>query len=304
MLYVFDELSTGLHPADIRHLFTFIEKLRDAGNTVILVEHEMETVRRCDWVIELGPGGGPDGGRLMYSGPLLDAPLNKATPPAPWREPTHFGEWVRVNGLSTNNLRGCPAQFPVGAVTVVTGPSGSGKSVASLSGTLLEEDSHEVNAAERRGLADATASGLEAFARVVSFDQRAIGRSPRSVIGTYVGVFDKIRSEFAKESEFGASQFSFNTAKGRCSRCEGKRLSLETLAVRVDGLTIADVLELSVNEAAERFPAYSDYFDVLQMVGLGGLLLGQSTSTLSGGESQRRHCGRGVVGRCISSTNR
>ncbi|WP_027020957.1 ATP-binding cassette domain-containing protein [Corynebacterium sputi] len=315
MLYVFDELSTGLHPADIRHLFTFIEKLRDAGNTVILVEHDMETVRRCDWVVELGPGGGPEGGQLMYSGPLPDAPLTNSTPPIPWREPEDFSEWAQVDGLSTNNLKGCPVTFPVGAVSVVTGPSGSGKSsllrsVASLSGMQLSEDSHEVSAAERRGLEGATAKGLDAFARVVSFDQRAIGRSPRSVIGTYVGVFDKIRSMFAKASEFGASQFSFNTAKGRCSRCEGlgmitvdlvhlpassgrcpecegKRFSPETLAVTVDGLTIADVLELSVNEAAERFPDYADYFEVLRTVGLGGLLLGQSTSTLSGGESQR-----------------
>ncbi|SJM55730.1 ATP-binding cassette domain-containing protein [Gulosibacter sp. 10] len=338
MLYVFDELSTGLHPADIDHLFAFIEQLRDSGNTVILVEHEMATVRRCDWVVELGPGGGARGGRVMFAG-SVDAALagdastaerlRNAPPEDLWREPRRFDRRIRLEGVTTNTLDGAPIEFPAGALTTVTGVSGSGKSsllrsVASLaaaSGTasLLEDEPQAgVSGEERRGLAGATASGLDAVSRVVSFDQSAIGRSPRSVIGTYIGIFDKFRSLFAKPLEarsrgYTASRFSFNTAAGRCPRCEGlgtitidlvhlpassgkcpecdgRRFTEDTLEIEVDGLNIADVLALSIDAAADRFGASlgaADHFEALQLVGLGGLLLGQSTATLSGGEAQR-----------------
>lgn len=352
MLYVFDELSTGLHPADTDHLFTFIEQLRDAGNTVVLVEHEMETVRRCDWVIELGPGGGARGGRVMFAGSVADAlagggatsaeedgpesgsttadRLRNEPPESPWREPRDFDEWARIDGLSVNNLADAAVEFPRGALTTVTGVSGSGKSsllrsvasLVSLAGatSLLEEDEEQAaaDAAERRALAQATATGLDGFERVVSFDQSAIGRTPRSVIATYLGIFDKFRSLFAKTAEakarrYSASRFSFNTANGRCPRCEGrgvitidlvhlpassgtcpecdgKRFTPDTLEITVDGYTISDVLDLSIDDAATIFAeklAAADHFEALQRVGLGGLLLGQSTSTLSGGEAQR-----------------
>lgn len=356
MVYVFDELSTGLHPADTDHLFTFIEALRDAGNTVILVEHEMETVRRCDWVVELGPGGGDKGGRVMFSGPVAEALAGESGTAArlrnepalpPWsregdraagdvadgrqRGGRHSAQaWARCSNLRANTLTGLTVEFPVGALTVVTGVSGSGKSsllrsIASLvsrSGatSLLDDEGPQAMAGveESSGLAAAKAEGLESFSRVVSFDQSAIGRSPRSVIGTYLGIFDRIRSLFAKTPEarargYSASQFSFNTATGRCPRCEGlgtitidlvhlpassgrcpecegRRFTEDTLEITVDGLSIAEVLGLSIDAAGACFAEVLgavDHFEALQRVGLGGLLLGQSSSTLSGGEAQR-----------------
>lgn len=336
MLYVFDELSTGLHPDDTDHLFRFIEQLRDAGNTVVLVEHDMELVRRCDWVIELGPGGGSHGGQVMYAGSVRDAVAGEGSTGdrlrndpvgSPWRDPREFAGWARFAGLSANNLDDVSVAVPVGALTTVTGVSGSGKSsllrsIAALvrgsgAGALLEDDAPQAVASGDE-LARASATGLEAFDRVVSFDQSMIGRSPRSVIGTYLGIFDRIRSLFAKTPEarergYTASRFSFNTPTGRCPRCEGlgeitidlvhlpassgtcpecegRRFTPDTLEITVDDLTIADVLGLSIDEAAERFAEplrATAHFEALQRVGLGGLLLGQSSSTLSGGEAQR-----------------
>ncbi|WP_193071493.1 ATP-binding cassette domain-containing protein [Brevibacterium sp. FME37] len=343
MVYVFDELSTGLHPKDTDHLFTHIEALRDAGNTVILVEHDMELVRRCNWVVELGPGGGDRGGQLMFSGPVTEAldgesstavRLRNEAPGEPWRAPQEFGDWAQCTGLSTNNLRGLALSFPIGGLTTLTGVSGAGKSSAlrsvatlarSAGASLFDGDEEPPTMprsggghGERGDITGADASGLEVFDRVVSFDQSTIGRSPRSVIGTYLGIFDKIRSLFAKTTlarsrGFTASQFSFNTARGRCPRCEGlgiitidlvhlpassgtcpecegRRFIEETLEVTVEELTIADVLDLSIDAAATVFAerlGLVAHFEVLQRVGLGGLLLGQSSATLSGGEAQR-----------------
>ncbi|MBM6588724.1 ABC transporter [Brevibacterium sp. RIT 803] len=345
MVYVFDELSTGLHPKDTDHLFTHIEALRDAGNTVILVEHDMELVRRCDWVIELGPGGGARGGQLMFSGPVAEAldgksstavRLRNEAPSEPWRAPQEFGDWARCTGLSANNLRALALSFPIGGLTTLTGVSGAGKSsvlrslatLARAAGASPFDGEEEPKTIPRRSstsgggeggdLAEADAAGLEVFDRVVSFDQSTIGRSPRSVIGTYLGIFDKIRGLFAKTDlahsrGFTASQFSFNTARGRCPRCEGlgfitidlvhlpassgtcpecegRRFTEETLEVTVEELTIADVLDLSIDTAATVFAqrlGLVAHFEVLQRVGLGGLLLGQSSATLSGGEAQR-----------------
>lgn len=338
MLYVFDELSTGLHPADTDHLFTFIEQLRDAGNTVIMVEHEMEIVRRCDWVVELGPGGGARGGQVTFAGSIHDAlasgetaeRLRNELPTSPWRPASEFIDWVTISGLAVNNLEDVTVTFPVGALVAVTGVSGSGKSsvlrsvtslVTSVGATsLLDDDDPQAEASreERRGLTGAKHTGLEHFDRVVSFDQSPIGRSPRSVIATYLGIFDKFRTAFAKTPEakaqgFSASRFSFNTAVGRCPRCEGlgvitidlvhlpassgtcpecngQRFTEDTLAITVDGYSIADVLDLTIEEAGARFAetlGAADHFDALIKVGLGGLMLGQATSTLSGGEAQR-----------------
>ena len=339
MVYVFDELSTGLHPQDTDHLFTHIEALRDAGNTVILVEHDMELVRRCDWVVELGPGGGARGGQLMFSGPVAKAldgdsstavRLRNEAPNEPWRPAQDFDAWVRCTGLSANNLGALSLSFPIGSLTTLAGVSGAGKSsvlrsVASLArgagATPLDgdEEPQAVARADERGeLAGTSATGLEVFDRVVSFDQSTIGRSSRSVIGTYLGIFDKVRTLFAKTElarsrGFTATQFSFNTIRGRCPRCEGlgiitidlvhlpassgtcpecegRRFTPETLEVTVDGLSIADVLDLSIDAAAPVFAerlGLSAHFEALQRVGLGGLLLGQSSATLSGGEAQR-----------------
>ncbi|GAA1532037.1 ABC transporter [Brevibacterium picturae] len=339
MVYVFDELSTGLHPKDTDHLFTHIEALRDAGNTVILVEHDMELVRRCDWVIELGPGGGARGGQLMFSGPVAEAlggdsstavRLRNEAPEQPWRAPQDFEGWARCTGLSANNLGDLSLEFPIGGLTTLTGVSGAGKSSALRSVATLarnagaspfvgdEEPQAVAHSGERGELVGASAAGLETFDRVVSFDQSTIGRSPRSVIGTYLDIFDKIRTLFAKTDlargrGFTSTQFSFNTARGRCPRCEGlgiitidlvhlpassgtcpqcegRRFTEETLEVTVDGLTIADVLDLSIDTAAEVFGerlGLVAHFEALQRVGLGGLLLGQSSATLSGGEAQR-----------------
>ncbi|GAA1851454.1 AAA family ATPase [Brevibacterium marinum] len=339
MVYVFDELSTGLHPKDTDHLFTHIEALRDAGNTVILVEHDMELVRRCDWVVELGPDGGARGGQLMFSGPVAEAlegqsstavRLRNEAPSQPWRAGEDFKTWARCAGMSANNLDDLALAFPVGGLTTLTGVSGAGKSSALRSVAALargagaspfdgvEEPQAAAGDAERGELAGASATGLGAFTRVVSFDQSTIGRSSRSVIGTYLGIFDKIRGLFAKTElagsrGFTASQFSFNTVRGRCPRCEGlgvitidlvhlpaasgtcpecegRRFTAETLEVTVDGLTIADVLDLSIDAAASIFAerlGLGAHFEVLQRVGLGGLLLGQSSATLSGGEAQR-----------------
>lgn len=339
MVYVFDELSTGLHPKDTDHLFTHIEALRDAGNTVILVEHDMEIVRRCDWVIELGPGGGARGGQLMFSGPVAEAlegegstavRLRNLASNEPWLHGQDFESWVRCQGLSANTLNDLTLAFPIGARTTLTGVSGSGKSsvlrsVASLAMTsgaapLDGDDDQQAHARshETQGLAGASATGLSVFDRVVSFDQSTIGRSSRSVIGTYLGIFDKIRSLFAKtalakDRGFTASQFSFNTARGRCPRCEGlglitidlvhlpassgtcpecegQRFTDATLEVTVADRNIAEVLGLSIDAAATVFAerlGLSAHFEILQRVGLGGLLLGQSSATLSGGEAQR-----------------
>ena len=339
MVYVFDELSTGLHPKDTDHLFTHIEALRDAGNTVILVEHDMELVRRCDWVIELGPGGGARGGQLMFSGPVAEAldgdsstaaRLRNEAPNQPWRPPLNVEGWVKCTGLAANNLGALTLSCPIGGLTTLTGVSGAGKSsvlrsVASLARSAGaapldgdEEPQAVARGGERGELVGASATGLEVFDRVVSFDQSTIGRSPRSVIGTYLGIFDKVRTLFAKTElarsrGFTATQFSFNTVRGRCPRCEGlgiitidlvhlpassgtcpecegRRFTDETLEVTVAGLSIADVLDLSIDAAATVFAellGLSAHFEALQRVGLGGLLLGQSSATLSGGEAQR-----------------
>ncbi|MFD0690302.1 ATP-binding cassette domain-containing protein [Actinomadura fibrosa] len=306
VVYVLDEPSAGLHPADTEALMTVLERLRAAGNGVFLIEHDLEVVRHADWVVDVGPGAGVHGGRVLHSGPvagLRDVPESVTRrflfgeEPRRRREPREPSGTLKLRGVTRNNLRGLDADVPLGAFTAVTGVSGSGKST----------------------LADALAAHAEAASeRVVRVDQRPIGRTPRSNLATYTGLFDTVRKLFAatpgaKARGYGASRFSFNVPGGRCEHCQGEgyisvellflpstyavcdvchgaRYNPETLEVTWNGATIADVLARTVDEAADllaEVPAASRALAALADVGLGYLRLGQPATELSGGEAQR-----------------
>ncbi|MFF0430895.1 ATP-binding cassette domain-containing protein [Streptomyces sp. NPDC004327] len=308
VVYVLDEPSAGLHPADTEALLVVLERLKAAGNTVFVVEHHLDVVRRADWLVDVGPRAGGHGGRVLHSGPpgdlaevaesatrrfLFDrtAPEERGV-----REPAG---WLRLGPVTRHNLRGLRAAFPLGVLTAVTGVSGSGKST--LVGALTE-------AAEEQ--AD--------VARVVTADQKPIGRTPRSNLATYTGLFDVVRKLFTETEEarargYKAGRFSFNVTGGRCETCQGEgfvsvellflpstyapcpdcrgaRYNPETLQVRLRGLTIAEVLDLTVEAAAAFFadtPAAARGLGTLLDVGLGYLRLGQPATELSGGEAQR-----------------
>ncbi|MGV9316787.1 ATP-binding cassette domain-containing protein [Streptomyces sp. NPDC003691] len=305
VVYVLDEPSAGLHPDDTRALLTVLERLKAAGNSVFAVEHHLEVMRAADWLVDVGPGGGERGGRVLFSGPPsalagvpesatrrhLFGPAGPAARPA--RSPSGR---LELGPVTRHNLRGVRVGIPLGVLTAVTGVSGSGKS------TLVGEIT-----------ADTPGAG-----RPVTVDQRPIGRTPRSNLATYTGLFDTVRKLFAategaRERGFGAGRFSFNVAGGRCETCQGEgavsvellflpstyapcpecggaRYNEETLAVRRRGLTIAGVLELTVEAAAEHFadvPAAARSLGALLDVGLGHLRLGQPATELSGGEAQR-----------------
>ncbi|ANH94656.1 ABC transporter [Streptomyces sp. SAT1] len=305
VVYVLDEPSAGLHPADTEALLTVLRRLRDAGNSLFVVEHHMDVVRAADWVVDVGPLAGEHGGRVLHSGPvegLARVPgsatarflFGRAAAPArPARQPR--GE-VTVGPVTRHNLRGVTARFPLGAFTAVTGVSGSGKST--LIGEITEE--------------------LPGVGRLVSVDQRPIGRTPRSNLATYTGLFDVVRKVFAdtdaaRELGYGVGRFSFNVAGGRCETCQGEgfvsvellflpstyapcpdcggaRYNPGTLRVTYRGRSIAEVLDLTVESAAEFFadvPAAARSLDTLLDVGLGYLRLGQPATELSGGEAQR-----------------
>lgn len=338
VIYVLDEPSAGLHPADGEALFTALERLKAAGNSLFVVEHDLETMRRADWLIDVGPAAGEHGGQVLYSGPpaglaqveasqtreYLFAEKRVANPVR--REPTG---WLKLEGVTRNNLDGLNVDFPLGCFTAVTGISGSGKSslvsqallelVGSGLGRVLESD-------EEPSLEDDTpqtsggwiSAGLEHIRRLVQVDQKPIGRTPRSNLATYTGLFDNVRKLFAatpaaKKRHYDAGQFSFNVAKGRCPNCEGEgfvsvellfmpsvyapcptchgaRYNPETLAIKWQGLSIAQVLGLAVEQAVEVFaeqPGVLRSLQVLRDIGLGYLRLGQPATELSGGEAQR-----------------
>lgn len=338
VIYVLDEPSAGLHPADGEALFTALERLKAAGNSLFVVEHDLETMRRADWLIDVGPAAGEHGGQVLYSGPpaglaqveasqtreYLFAEKRVANPVR--REPTG---WLKLEGVTRNNLDGLNVDFPLGCFTAVTGISGSGKSslvsqallelVGSGLGRVLESD-------EEPSLEDDTpqtsggwiSAGLEHIRRLVQVDQKPIGRTPRSNLATYTGLFDNVRKLFAatpaaKKRHYDAGQFSFNVAKGRCPNCEGEgfvsvellfmpsvyapcptchgaRYNPETLAIKWQGLSIAQVLGLTVEQAVEVFaeqPGVLRSLQVLRDIGLGYLRLGQPATELSGGEAQR-----------------
>ncbi|MDJ0379828.1 excinuclease ABC subunit UvrA [Streptomyces sp. G-G2] len=316
VVYVLDEPSAGLHPADTEALLGVLDRLKAAGNTVFVVEHDLDVVRHADWLVEVGPRAGEHGGRVLYSGRpqgLADVP-DSATArflSEPPRRPeralrTATGELL-LSGVTRHNLRGVTARFPLGVFTAVTGVSGSGKST--LVGQALAESVRDRIAAAEAGFP---------VRRLVEVDQKPIGRTPRSNLATYTGLFDAVRALFtatpqARARGWKAGRFSFNVAGGRCEtcqgegfvsvellflpstyapcpRCAGARYNEETLQVRHAGLNIAEVLELTVEAAAGFFaevPAAYRGLRALDGIGLGYLRLGQPATELSGGEAQR-----------------
>src|SRR5438309_1294377 len=332
-LYVLDEPSIGLHPADIDRLLGLLRRLADVGNTVVVVEHDAAAMRCADWMVELGPGSGEAGGQVVYQGPAagvreagtltgqyLSGEKRIGVPSA--RRPA--ARWLGVKGARLHNLRDVDVSVPLGTLTAVTGVSGSGKS------TLVHDVLYRQLEARLRGTHSAkqhlgepvgevrSLEGWEALADVVLVDQSPIGRTPRSNPITYVKAFDELRSLFAavplaRERRYSASTFSFNVAGGRCEACEGaghvliemvflanvfvpcdvcqgKRFKPEVLAVKLDGSSIDDVLDWTVDHALQRFhrhPRLARALWLLQQVGLGYLQLGQPATTLSGGEAQR-----------------
>ncbi len=330
VIYVLDEPSIGLHPRDNQKLLATLRDLRDRGNTVVVVEHDEETMRIADQLIELGPGAGREGGQILFQGtPAECAKLSASdSRTGPYLAGTirvekdaktlaADGRWLTVRGATEHNLKNVDAAFPVGLLTCVTGVSGSGKS-SLVNDILAVATARKLNGAKslpgkHRGLA-----GLEHFEKAVLVDQEPIGRSPRSNPATYVGLLDLLRELFAKVPlakvrGYKTSRFSFNVRGGRCERCQGdgqikldmqfmadayapctscngRRFNRETLEVRFHGKNIADVLGLTVREAMELFraiPRITEKLATLDAVGLGYLQLGQSATTLSGGEAQR-----------------
>ena len=341
VLYVLDEPTIGLHPRDSDRLISALKGLRDRGNTVVVVEHDEEMMRAADWIVDLGPGAGREGGRIMYQGPfkgLLKAKSLTADyltgrkqvagatshPPSPRlrragepRTTNHEPRFLTISGCREHNLKNITAHFPVGAFAVVTGVSGSGKS------TLVDETlkralmRHFYRSREVPGKF-AKLTGAENFDKVVEIDQSPIGRTPRSNPATYVGFFSEIRELFAKTEAarargYTAGRFSFNVKGGRCEvcggdgvrklemsflpdvyvtceQCGGRRFNAETLEVAYAGKNIADVLAMTVAEAKDFFakiPSLARKLATLDDVGLGYIQLGQSATTLSGGEAQR-----------------
>jgi len=329
VMYVLDEPSIGLHQRDNERLITTLHHLRDLGNTLIVVEHDEDTIKNADWVIDIGPGAGEHGGEVIYSGPakkLIDAPRSVTgdyiagrrkieTPQS--RRKVRKTKQLRVVGARENNLKDLTVNFPLGIFTCVTGVSGSGKS------TLINQVLYPVLADKLNGARivpgkHTRVEGVDQCDKVIHVDQNPIGRTPRSNPATYTGVWDKIRTLFAKTPEaqvrgYGPGRFSFNVKGGRCEachgdgtlkiemnflpdvyvdceECHGKRYNRETLEVKYNGKSVADVLDMPIEEAAQFFKAYpsiSRYLDTLVQVGLGYIRLGQPAPTLSGGESQR-----------------
>ncbi|ANW67869.1 ABC transporter [Mycobacterium sp. djl-10] len=340
VLYVLDEPSAGLHPADAEPLLEVLDRLRRAGNSLFVVEHDMDVVRRADWIVDVGPGAGELGGDVLYSGPVdglaeVDSSVTrrylfdrKVLQRSATRTPVGT---LALRGISFHNLAEVDVDIPLGAFVAVTGVSGSGKStlVCKVLGDVLARELGRIEATEAEGdeemldidadaSAGVTADGAGLIGRLVTVDQRPIGRTPRSNLATYTGLFDAVRKAFADTAEsrrrgWSAGRFSFNVAEGRCDTCQGEgfvavellflpgtyatcptcrgaRYSEETLEVTYRRRTIADVLAMTVDEAAEflaDLPGAARSLVTLREVGLGYLRLGQPATELSGGEAQR-----------------
>ncbi|HEX3950586.1 MAG TPA: excinuclease ABC subunit UvrA [Steroidobacteraceae bacterium] len=341
VVYVLDEPSAGLHPADTESLLRALDQLKASGNSLFVVEHDLDVMRRAEWIIDVGPGAGEMGGEVLYSGPLegLRKVVASRTAdylfgeiPARAKQPRPAQGWLTLSGIHRNNLAGIDAAFPVGALTVVTGVSGSGKSslvsqalielaAARLGRGVRAEPEDEIDLAAMAFKCEpvrGSISGIQAFDRLVTVNQKPIGRTPRSNLATYTGLFDEVRRLFAatkaaKARHYTASRFSFNVAEGRCPTCEGEgfvcvellfmpsvyapcpschggRYNEATLAVTYRGKNIAEVLTMSVDQAHEFFVDDASVYRSLQLlcnIGLGYLRLGQPATELSGGEAQR-----------------
>ncbi|KQZ08406.1 ABC-ATPase UvrA [Agromyces sp. Root1464] len=329
VLYVLDEPSIGLHQRDNRRLIDTLIALRDLGNTLIVVEHDEDTIRTADWIVDIGPGAGVNGGTVVHSGSYADLVKNtrsltgdylsgRREIPIPEQRRTIDSERIiTVQGAEANNLRGVDVEFPLGVLTAVTGVSGSGKS-SLVNDILYRVLANRLNGARKVPGKHRRVTGLDQLDKVVHVDQAPIGRTPRSNPATYTGVFDRIRTLFSETTEAKArgylpGRFSFNVKGGRCEACSGdgtikiemnflpdvyvacevcggQRYNRETLQVHYKGKNIAEVLEMPISEAAEFFEPISAihrYLKTLVDVGLGYVQLGQSATTLSGGEAQR-----------------
>lgn len=339
VVYVLDEPSAGLHPADTEALLKALDELKAAGNSLFVVEHELDVIRHADWIVDVGPDAGEHGGRVLYSGPpagLRDVESSRtrtylfAADAAPATAPRSPQGWLKLEDVTRNNLRSLAVEFPLGVLTSVTGISGSGKSslvsqalVELLAAHLghefgVEDEEPDLERTEVKTSSGRITSGAEVIKRLVRVDQRPIGRTPRSNLATYTGLFDQVRALFAATKEararrYDAGRFSFNVAKGRCATCEGEgfvmvellflpsvyspcptchgsRYSAETLEITYRGKNIAEVLGLTVDAAHGFFanePAVQRSLATLREVGLGYLRLGQPATELSGGEAQR-----------------
>ncbi len=341
VLYVLDEPSAGLHPADSKALYDALDRLRDGGNSVFVVEHDLELMRRAQWLVDVGPEAGEHGGRVLYSGEpeglrqIADSHTARYLfdqVPAPVSRQRSADSWLELQDIHRHNLKGVDAQVPLGLLTAVTGISGSGKS--SLMAQALPElmllhlghepveDTAETTPTDGPTVIEATrgrlAGDVDAIQRVLQVDQKPIGRTPRSNLATYTGLFDHVRKLFAatpaaRRRKFDAGRFSFNVAKGRCETCEGEgfvsvellfmpsvyapcptchgaRYNEATLKVLWNERTIAEVLQMTVDEAHAFFSeedAIARPLHLLQEIGLGYLRLGQPATELSGGEAQR-----------------
>ncbi|QNI35945.1 excinuclease ABC subunit UvrA [Edaphobacter albus] len=337
VLYVLDEPSIGLHQRDNQRLISALENLRDLGNTVLVVEHDEDTIRKADYVLDLGPGAGKNGGILIadgtpqqimdndasITGKYLAGKIDIVTRPTPGQAPRPLtGNWVTVEDARAHNLKNVTAHFPLGVMTVITGVSGSGKS------TLVNDILYRALAKELYGSREEPGQhgrvrGISQIDKVIEIDQSPIGRTPRSNPATYTGVFSAIRDIFAmlpesRERGYKPGRFSFNVQGGRCEACQGegqrriemnflpdvyvlcevcngRRYNQETLAVKFNGYSIADILDLSIEDALpvlKDIPAVNQKLQTLVDVGLGYIHLGQSATTLSGGEAQRMKLAR------------
>jgi excinuclease ABC subunit A len=350
VVYVLDEPSAGLHPADTEALLRALDRLKASGNSLFVVEHELDVIRHADWIVDVGPAAGQHGGEILYSGPpagLAKVPASRTRaylfehqetgqPPFRAKKGNSLSRrtptaWLRLAGVTRNNLRNLDVAFPLGVFTAVTGVSGSGKSslvsqslvelVAASLGQSVDAEDDAASELERDAPAAAggrIVSGMQHIRRLVLVDQRPIGRTPRSNLATYTGLFDHVRALFAstpaaRSRRYDAGRFSFNVKKGRCETCEGEgfvmvellflpsvytpcpachgaRYNPKTLEIHYRGKSIADVLRLTVDDACEFFSDEIQVrraLDVLREVGVGYLRLGQPATELSGGEAQR-----------------
>jgi len=314
VIYILDEPSIGLHQRDNRKLIASLKKLRDEGNTVMVVEHDEEMVNSADWTVEVGPGAGENGGNIIYSGPAR--PLHNPNM-TPQTRRAGSGKFLTIHGASGNNLKDIDVTIPLGMLVGISGVSGSGKSTL-VNETLMPALKGKFTRLKQKPLPYKSLDGVENIDKVIEIDQSPIGRTPRSNPATYTGVFDDIRKLFedtpdAKVRGFKAGRFSFNVSGGRCEECKGagikviemnflpsvnvvcdacggRRYKEDTLAVKYRGKDISQVLDMSISEAYEffkPFPKIAPKLKALVDVGLGYVRLGQSAVTLSGGESQR-----------------